>query len=181
MGLVGYYIPHFASIAVPLTDLLRKGQPTKVDWGEAQQKAFASLKHSLTGSPILHVPDFDKVFVLQTDASNTGVGAVLSQVFDGELFPVAYASKKLLPREKAYSVIEREGLAIVWGVSKFQTYLYGREFVLQTDHQPLTFINSSKVSKSRVMRWALFLQKNILQIRQVKGKDMAADYLSRMY
>ncbi len=67
LGLVGYYrdyIPHFASIAVPLTDLLRKGQPTKVDWGEAQQKAFASLKHSLTGSPILHVPDFDKVFVL---------------------------------------------------------------------------------------------------------------------
>ena len=60
LGLVGYYrdyIPHFASIAVPLTDLLRKGQPTKVDWGEAQQKAFASLKHSLTDSPILHVPD----------------------------------------------------------------------------------------------------------------------------
>ncbi len=67
LGLVGYYrdyIPHFASIAVPLTDLLRKGQPTKVDWGEAQQKAFASLKHSLTGSPILHVPDFDKVLSL---------------------------------------------------------------------------------------------------------------------
>ncbi len=80
-GLVGYYrdyISHFASSAVPLTDLLRNGQPTKVDWDEAQQKAFFSLKHGLTGSPILHVPDFDKVFVLQTDASNNGVGAVLS-------------------------------------------------------------------------------------------------------
>ncbi len=88
---------------------------------------------------------------MQTDASNNGVGAVLSEEFNSELFPVAYASKKLLPCEKAYSVIEREGLAIVWGVRKFQTYLYGREFVLQTDHQPLTFINSSKVSKSRVI------------------------------
>ena len=116
-------IRHFTSIAVPLTDLLRKGQPTKVHWGEPQQKA-SSLKHSLTGSPILHVRDFDKVFVLQTDASNNGAGAVLSQGFDGELFPVAYASKKLLPREKVYSVIEREGLAIVgeftivWGSSQ---------------------------------------------------------------
>ncbi len=184
LGLVGYYrdyIPHFASVAVPLTDLLRKRLPTKVDWGEAQQKAFVSLKYSLTGWPILHVPDFDKVFVLHTDGSNNGVGALLSQEFDAELFPVAYASKKLLPREKAYSVIELEGLAIVWGVHEFQTYLYGREFVLQTDNQPLTFINSSKVSDSRVMRWALFLQNYRFQIRQVKGKYMAADYLSRMY
>ncbi len=90
---------------------------------------------------------------------------MLSQEFDGELFPVAYASKKLLLHEKAYSVIEREGLAIVWGVNKFLTYLYDREFVLQTDHQPLIFINSSKVSNSGVMRWALFLQNYRFQIR----------------
>ncbi len=76
--------------------------------------------HSLTGSPILHVPGFDKVVVLPTDAYNNGVGAVSSQEFDVELFPIAYASKKLLPREKAYSVTEREGFAIVWGVHKFQ-------------------------------------------------------------
>ncbi len=184
MGLVGYYhdyIPHFTSIAVPLTDLLKEGQPTKVDCGEAQQKAFNSLKHSLTGSPILHVSDFSKVFVLQTDTSNNGAGAVLSQEFDGEPSPVACTSKKLLTCMKTYSVIEREGNSIVCGVRKFQTYLYGREFVLQTDHQPLTFINSSTVSNSRVMHWALFLQNYRFQIRQVKGQDMAADYLSRMY
>ncbi len=82
MGLVGFYrdyIPHFASIAVPLTDLLRKGQHTKVDWGEVKQKVFASLKHSLTDAPILHVPDFDKVFVLQTDASNNASSALISR------------------------------------------------------------------------------------------------------
>ena len=81
----------------------------------------------------MHVSDLDKIFELQTKASNNGVGPLLSRNFDGELFPVAYASKKLLPREKAYSVIEREGFAIVWGVRKFKSYLYGREFVLQTD------------------------------------------------
>ncbi len=126
----------------------------------------------------MHVPDFDKVFDLQTDASKNGVGAVLSQEFDGELFPVAYASKMLLPHQKACSVIERKGLAMF---GEFQTSLYGREFVLQTDHQPLTFINSSKVSNSRVKRWALFLQNYRFQIRQVKGKEMTADYLSGMY
>ncbi len=86
---------------------------------------------------------------MQTKASNSGVWALLSRKFDGKLFPVVYASKKLLPREKAYSVIEREGFAIVWGVRKFKTYLYGREFVLQTDHQPLTFNNSSKGFKQQ--------------------------------
>ncbi len=75
----------------------------------------------MTGLPILHVPDFDKVVVLQTDASNNIAGAVLSQEFNSELFPGAYASKKLLPGEKAYSEIEPEGLAIVWVVHKIQT------------------------------------------------------------
>ncbi len=129
----------------------------------------------------MHAPDFDKVFVLQTVASDIVVGAVSSQEFDDELCRVAYASKKLLPCEKAYSGIEREALAIVWGVGKFQTYLYGREFVLQTDHRILTFLKSSKDSNSRVMHWALFLQNYRFQIWVVKVKDMATDYSSHMY
>ena len=76
-------------------------------------------------------------FVLRTDASDVGVGAVLLQEFEGEgRLPIAYASKKLLPREKNYSTIEKECLGIIWGIEKFRKYLYGVEFLLETDHKP---------------------------------------------
>ncbi len=106
-----------------------------------------------------------KPFVLRTDASDVGVGAVLMQEHDDELFPVAFASKRLSKQEQAYSVIERECLALVWAVQK---YLYGRAFVLQTDHQPLSFLNRAKESNSRIMRWALFLQSYHIHIEAIK-------------
>lgn len=80
----------------------------------------------LSAAPILHLPDVEKPFILRTDASDTGVGAVLMQEDEGKKFPVAYASKKLLPREKNYSTIEKECLGVVWAVQKFEPYLYGR-------------------------------------------------------
>ena len=86
----------------------------------------------------MRLPDFARPFIVQTDASDTGVGAALLQNFDDGLFPVAHARKKLLQREKNYSVIERECLAIVFAVQKYQKYLYGNEFVLHTDHRPLS-------------------------------------------
>jgi len=122
-----------------------------------------------------------KPFVLRTDASDVGVGAVLMQEHDEELFPVAYASRKLSQRERAYSTMERECLALVWGVQKFQLYLYGREFVLQTDHQPLVYLNRCKVTNSRIMRWALFLQSYSIRIEAIKGSlNVGADYMSRI-
>jgi phospholipid-translocating ATPase len=135
----------------------------------------------LIREPILKLPDFREPFILQADASDTGIGAVLMQNHDGEKFPIAYASKKLLPRERAYSVIERECLALVWAIRKFQTYLYGKEFLLQTDHQPLVYLDQCKVSNSRIMRWALFLQNYRFQIRSIKGTDNVADYMSRIH
>ena len=134
LGLAGFYqsfIPSFSSIASPLTDL------TKKDWQDKHEKAFQTLKSRLTSSPILRLPVFcDEIpFVLQTDASDVGVGAVLLQEFEGEgRLPIAYASKKLLPREKKYSTIEKECLGIIWGIEKFRKYLYGVEFLLETDH-----------------------------------------------
>ena len=97
------------------------------------------------------------MFVLRTDASMVGVGAVLLQEEEGRLFPVCYASRKLLDREKNYSAMERECLGIVWGVRKFTNHLYGKKFLLQTDHGPLEYLNSAKFANGRIMRWSLCL------------------------
>ena len=183
MGLVGYYrnyIPNFAAISAPLTDLTKKGKANNVEWGDAQENAFITLKQMLMNEPILQLPDLTKRFILQTDASNKGIGAVLLQDNEGVLMPVAYASKKLLPRQQAYSTIEKECLALVWAVKKFHVYLYGREFTLQTDHQPLVYMNQSRMTNDRVMRWALSLQPYRIHIEAIKGsQNVGADFLSR--
>ncbi|XP_013382645.1 uncharacterized protein LOC106153310 [Lingula anatina] len=184
IGLAGYYrkfIPNFSELSAPLTDLTKKGEPTVVRWEEPQECAFQTLRKLLISAPILRMPDFSRSFILRTDASDVGVGAVLLQKYDDELFPVAYASKKLLPREKNYSVIERECLAVVFGVKKFQNYLYGKEFTVQTDHEPLTYLQKSKTENGRLMRWALYLQSYRFRVEAIKGSDnVGADYLSRL-
>jgi hypothetical protein len=171
LGLAGYYrrfIPNFAEIAVPLTDLTKKGQPNAVKWGQPQEHAFKTLRDLLTRAPILRLPDFSRQFILEADASDVGVGAALMQEYDDGRFPVAYASKKLLQRERNYSVIERECLAIVFGVKKFQKYLYGKEFVLHTDHRPLSFIQKCKIESGRIMIWSLFLQNYRFRVEAIK-------------
>ena len=116
IGLSGYYreyIPHYSTIATPLTDLTKKEEPKKVRWQEPQEKAYTSLKAMLTSAPILRIPYVNKSFVLRTDASDVGLGAVLLQEYDGNLYPVSYASRKLLDRERTYSAIKKECLAVV--------------------------------------------------------------------
>ena len=184
MGLAGYYrdfIPNFAALAAPLSDLTRKGQPNKVEWGEAQEKAYQSIKALLTKEPILRLPDPGKTYFLRTDASDSGIGAVLMQEHDGKLFPVCYGSKKLSSAERNYSAIEKECLAIVWGFKRFHLYLYGVPFVLQTDHEPLKYMNSAKFANGRLMRWAMFLQSYNFRVEAIKGSEnVGADYLSRV-
>ena len=137
---------------------------------------------SLTSSPILRLPDLSRQFILRTDASDIGVGAVLLQQYKGGTFPVAYASKKLLKREQNYSVIERVCLVIVYVVKKFQKYLYGKEFVIQTDQAPLSYIQKCRVESARIMRWSLFLQNYRFHIELIKGSEnVGADYLSRQW
>ena len=183
VGLAGYYrdfIPNFAAIAAPLSDLIRKGQPSRVEWGQAQEKAYQNIKFHLTNEPILRLPDPVKTYYLQTDASNTGIGAVLMQKHDEKLFPVCYASKKLSSAERNYSTIEKECLAVVWGIKRFHLYLYGVPFVLQTDHEPLKYMNSAKFANGRLMRWAMFLQSYTFRVEAIKGSEnVGADYLSR--
>lgn len=135
----------------------------------------------LMNEPILRLPDITKRFVLRTDASDLGIGAMLLQEHDDKLFPVSFISKKLSSSEKNYSTMEKECLAIVWAVKKFMPYLYETEFVLQTDHQPLVYLNKAKFLNGRIMRWAMYLQNYRINIQFIKGSDnVGADYLSRV-
>ncbi|GFO08797.1 Zinc finger protein [Plakobranchus ocellatus] len=183
LGLVGYYkefVPNFAAVSAPLSDLVRKGQPKIVNWGDSQERAYNSLKVAVTSKTVLQLPDVNKKFVLRTDASDRGLGAALMQENEGTLFPLAYASKKLTDRERKYSVTEGEALAIVWGVKKFSLYLYGTVFTLQTDHGALQFLNAAKFDSPRIMRWALALQVYNFDVQYIKGSEnVGADYLSR--
>ena len=185
LGLTGYYrkfVPNYAEVTVPLTDMTKKGKPEKLQWQEVHEKAFRYLKSILEKPPVLHLPDFSKTFVVASDASLVGLGAILKQELNGKMFPVAYASKKLLSRETNYSVIERECLAIVWAVKKFDFFLSGRYFEIETDHQPLIYISQNKMVNKRVMRWAMFLQEYRFRIIAVQGrKNHGPDYLSRLH
>ena len=98
----------------------------------------------MSDSPVLKLPDVTNKFVLRTDASGTGVGAVLLQYHDNVHDPVAYASRKLLDRETRYSTIERELLAVVWAIQQFKYYLLGVTFILEVDHKPLVYLNKFK-------------------------------------
>ena len=183
VALVGYYskfIPQFADIAQPLTDLTKKNCPNLVKWGEMEENAFVRLKECLSQQPVLKILDLSKVMYVQTDASDVGLGAALMQEHDGVLHPVRFLSRKLKGAEKNYSTIEKECLAVVWAVEKLRVFLYGREFVLLTDHRPLTFINEAKLRNTRVMRWSLYLQDYSFRVESIKGVDnLVADYMSR--
>ena len=142
LGLAGYYccfVPHFSVIAEPLTEPTKGRNPDKVTWNDKWETAFSRLKGLLVTPPVLKVVEPGKPYILQTDACESGLGAVLSQLEeDGEEHPVAFASRKLLPREKNYSVIEKECLAIVWSLQVFYVYLFGQKFTIETNHQPLS-------------------------------------------
>ena len=135
----------------------------------------------LTSTPVLSSRDFEKTFILQTDASNYGIGAVLSQTnAEGLDHPVAYFSHKLLDREQKCSTIKKECLAIKLAVKAFQIYLLGHPFIIQTDHQTLQWLSNVKDENSHLTRWSLALQSYQFEIEHRKGRTNAnADSLSR--
>ena len=136
LGLAGYYrrfIPAFSVLTSPLTDLTQKGASDPVQWTELCQRAFERVKEALCGEPLLFTPNFSLPFILQTDASDRGLGAVLTQQVEGVDRPVLYISRKSSQWEAKYSTVENERLAIRWAVGSLRYYLLGRPFTLCLD------------------------------------------------
>ena len=182
LGMMGYYrrfIRNYATLAEPLTKLTKKREPNVIEWSAQAEQAFQALKNALTSDTVMRSPDFTRTFVVQTDASGAGVGAVLSQA--GDERPIAYFSKKLLDREQKYSAVEQECLAIVISIKAFEVYLIGRPFVLQTDHRALQWLHRLRDKNARLMRWSLILQPFTFTVQHRKGSENAnADTLSRL-
>lgn len=181
LGLAGYYrrfIPNFSKVAKPLTDLLKKDK--LFAWQFQQEEAFNTLKSFLCSEPVLQYPDFSKSFNLTTDASGYAIGGVLSQGDIGKDLPIAYTSRTLSDAEQKYSTIEKECLAIVYCTNHFRPYLYGRKFIIITDHKPLIWLHSVKDPSSRLWKWRTKLAEYDYEIRYKAGLlNNNADALSR--
>ena len=182
LGLANYYrrfIKDFASIASPLHRLTEKTASFK--WTTECEAAFSDLKDKLTTAPVLEHPHYDKEFILDTDASATGIGAVLSQVQDdGREHVIAYASRTLSKPERRYCVTRRELLAVVTFVHHFRPYLVGRKFSLRTDHSSITWLRNFKQPEGQLARWITKLQEYDFSTSHRPGKQHGnADALSR--
>ncbi|XP_060130523.1 uncharacterized protein K02A2.6-like [Zootoca vivipara] len=188
LGLINFYhsfLPQKASVAEPLHRLLHK--KTVWRWGREQQKAFDSLREMLSSRSVLAHYDESKPLVLACDASQYGLGAVLShREPDGSEKPISFYSRTLSPTERNYAQIDKEALAIVSGIKKFYDYLYGRHFSIETDHKPLLgLFNPNKqtpqILSPRMLRWSIFLNGFQYTLTHVPGKQLChADALSRL-
>ena len=181
IGLCNYYrrfIENFAKIAAPLTNLTKKNVP--FIWDHEQQQAFENLKNKLVNAPILKYADPNIPYVITTDASEVGVGGVLSQSVNSEEHPVAYTSRKLNEAEQKYSTHERELLGIIHALKQWRPYLHGSKFTIKTDHHPLKYLESQKTLSRKQARWIEFMQEFNFDIEYLKGKlNKVADGLSR--
>jgi hypothetical protein len=179
LGLTGYYrkfIRHYGLISRSLTDLLKKGTP--FIWTSATEAAFQQLKTALIQAPVLGLPDFTKPFVVETDASDLGFGAVLMQ----EGHPIAYLSKPVCSKNQACSTYEKECMAIVMAVDKWRPYLQNQEFVIKTDHRSLLHLTEQRVTTKLQQKALLKLMDLQYKIQYKQGPtNQAADALSRCH
>jgi hypothetical protein len=165
LGLASFYrmlVPNFAELAKPLTTLTRKNQEFQL-WFQTP-RGILTLKEKLC-NPFLAYPDFKLPFILTTDASKTVVIAILCQVQNGQERPIAYISRQLNSAEQKYAATESEMLALVWATKHFRYYLFGKLFLVRTDHSALTCLREFADRNSRLLKWSLTLSKLDLEVQ----------------
>ncbi|UYV71234.1 K02A2.6-like, partial [Cordylochernes scorpioides] len=179
---LGRFVENLSEIVAPLNQLLVKGQDFV--WDCSQERAFRKLKELLTTQPILAAYDVRKPTMVSSDASSYGLGAVLKQEGKNGIWrPVAYSSRTMTPTEKRYAQIEKEALAITWACERFQDFLLGKRFRIETDHKPLIPLFSTKELSSltpRLQRFRMRMMRFGFEIVHIPGKELLdADALSR--
>lgn len=173
------YIPSLAWLLAPLTDLLKKDKA--FIWKATHQRAFEEVKEALSKPIPLSRPDFEKTFIIQTDASQIGMAAVLYQEEpDGSRRIISHISAKFNPTTQKYHVNEQECLCVLWAIRQFRAYVDGKPFILRTDSRAVTWLQRFKDSKAKLTRWALLLQEFSFTIEHVPGRrNELPDLLSR--
>ena len=185
LGIINYYrrfIKDLAKIASPLYQLTKKGR--EYTWTNECQSAFDTLRQALISEPIMRAPDMSKPFILITDASKTGLGAVLSQVneLDGRDHAISYISRTLTAAERNYSVTQLECLAVVWAVRTFRPYIHGQKFTIITDHSALRWLFGQPNPSGRLARWIESMMEHNYTVEYRRGTANGnADALSRMH
>lgn len=184
LGLANYlrdFIPLYSSICAPL-EKLRKVRSLGKQWTQECQHAFDTLKAVLASAPILSTPDFTQPFLVGTDASKGGVGAVLYQEIAGTRRYISFASAALSQGQRNYGATRREMLAIIFALKKFRPFLYGNKFTLFTDHRALTYLLSQSQANSMLAFWAeTILEYDMIIVHRPGVTMILEDALSRLY
>jgi len=186
LGAFGYYreyIPHFADIAKPLTDLTQQNVPSNISsrWSVDCQLSFERLRSELVSSHVLRIPNVGKPFTLHTDASGRAVGATLGQLDDsGVEQPLAFASQKLSDTQASWATIEKEAYAVIWALNRFRNLIFGSLVSVYCDHNPLQYVRECAPKSAKLLRWSLALQEFNIDFHYKKGcQNVVADWLSR--
>jgi hypothetical protein len=149
-------------------------------WEEKHERAFLELKRTLKESVELFQPDFSKPFILETDASKTGISGILSQEYDGIDSPIAFTSRKLVQHEVKHSTSEKECLAMLWSMEHFKYFLHVTEFTLITDHKALECLNTGEIKSLKIQRLMDRLANLGYEVKYKKGSEIPhVDCLSR--
>lgn len=185
LGMCSWYrrfISQFSTLVAPLNDLLKGKQKKQViNWNNDAEDSFLKIKQALVSAPVLRSPDFSKVFTIQCDASDVGLGGVLTQELEGEEVAIAFCSRSLSRAERNYSVTQRELLSLLFCIEKFRPYVEGTKFRVITDHYSLLWLNRLKEPTGKLARWAVKLQQYSFELCHRKGKlNVVPDALSRI-